>query len=254
MLFAVDIGNTNIVAGVFAGDSLVSRWRVSTDLRRMSDEYAVLIRALFEADGLSVADVHGAIVCSVVPLAQGMVCEAARKIWGIEPTIVTSDMQLGIEVRYRPRTGVGADRIANAVAAIAQYGVPAIVVDFGTATTFDAISRDGSYIGGAIAPGLEISEEALIAHTAQLPSVSLEPPSCAIGTDTISSLQSGLLYGHAGLVDGLVQRLQVELGGDCRVIATGGLAGVVARATITIEVVDMDLTLRGLKLLYERNS
>lgn len=253
MLIAIDIGNTNTVVGAFDGEVLVQRWRVGTDLRRMPDEYAALFDTLFRMADLPYAE-RVVVIGSVVPGVQAVLIEMARRYWDTEPLIVSPDLDFGIDVRYVPPQAVGADRIANAVAAIENYGTPAIVVDFGTATTFDAISRDAAYVGGAIAPGLEISQEALFSRTAQLPRIPLEPPALAIGTTTITSLQSGILYGYAGLIDGLVTRIAAELGTGVTVIGTGGLAQIVAPLTHSIEHVDQDLTLVGLRILHERNT
>lgn len=254
MLLAIDIGNTNIVAGVFAGDTLATTWRVATDDRRTPDEYGVLLESFFQARRLDIAEVRGVILCSVVPAVLSALCEAVRQYIGIEPMVLSPQLEVGIEVHYTPRSGVGADRIANAVAAIHRYGVPAVVVDFGTGTNFDVISPDGIYIGGAIAPGLEIAEQALYSHAAQLTRVPLAAPPTAIGTNTVAAVQSGLLYGYAGLVDGLVDRICRELGDGARIIATGGLAGVVAPLTRTVEHVDPDLTLIGLQIIYMQNT
>jgi type III pantothenate kinase len=252
LLLAVDIGNTNIVAGVFCGETLVRHWRLATDTRRMSDEYAVILSSLFGLASIDPVAIRGAVVCSVVPTVQAAVCNALRDTWTLEPMIISLDLDIGIEIRYTPPRAVGADRIANAVAAVRKYGAPAIIVDFGTATTFDCVDIRGAYVGGAIAPGLEISEEALIANTAQLPRVPLHAPEASVGSDTISSLQSGILFGYAGLVDGLVDRIQSELG-LAHVVATGGLATVIAPHTRTVQHIDMDLTLRGLQILHARN-
>lgn len=251
-LLAIDVGNTNTVIGVFRGDILSARWRIATDSRRMADEYAALFQSLFGLNGIMSGDIAGCILCSVVPPAQLMLQAALQTYWDIDPVVVSSTLDIGIEILYSPRQAVGADRIANAIATVRYYGTPAIVVDFGTATTFDAISSTGAYIGGAIAPGLEVSEEALFSRTAQLPRVPLQVPISAIGENTVMSLQSGLLYGHAGLVDGLVARMSEELGPGVRVIATGGLAKVIAPLTSSVQHVDVDLTLNGLYLLYHR--
>lgn len=253
MLLAIDIGNTNIVVGAFVADTIAARWRLATDPERMPDEYAVLLRALFDLRGLRPDAVDGCMICSVVPAVQSAMVETMREYWNLDPVVVTPALDTGVPVRYTPPHAVGADRIANAVAAIELYGCPCIVADFGTATTFDAISRDGAYVGGAIAPGLEVSEEALFSRTAQLPRVPLQVPETAVGSTTIESLQSGLLYGYAGLVDGLVERMRRELGPDTRAVATGGLSGVIAPLTSTLREVDVDLTLKGLAILYERN-
>jgi len=254
MLLAVDIGNTNIVAGVFDGEKLIGRWRIATDTRRTPDEHAILLESLFRSARLDIERLTGVIICDVVPPVRASVCEAVNAYWNLEPLIVSPTLDLGIPVRYMPPNAVGADRIANAVAAINRYPLPAIVVDFGTATTFDAISQEGAYVGGAIAPGLEISEEALFAHTAQLPRVSLDAPRTAVGTSTVESLRSGIMYGYAGLVDGLVERFRAELGQDACVVATGGLARTVAPHTRCVRVTEPDLTLHGLRLLYIRND
>lgn len=254
MLLTVDIGNTNIVAGVFDGDRLLTTWRIATDTHRMPDEYAVLLDGLFRLADLKPEAIDGIALCSVVPSVQATMCDAARNRWGLDPFIVSLDADLGLTVRYLPPEAVGADRLANAVATLHLYGTPAIVVDFGTATTLDAIARDGAYVGGAIAPGLKVSEEALYSHTARLPRVPLVPPGPAVGTSTTTSLQSGIIYGYAALVDGLVERFRAELGGDAWVIATGGLAGLIVPHTRTIQKTDPDLTLLGLQRLYVRNA
>jgi type III pantothenate kinase len=253
MLLAIDIGNTNTVAGAFENDALIDRWRITTDARRMPDEYAALFDTLFRMSGLR-PQFDGVVIGSVVPGVQAAIAEVVRRYWKIEPLVLSPKLDFGIEVTYTPPQAVGADRVANAAAAIHAYGTPAIVVDFGTATTFDAISRDAVYVGGAIAPGLEISQEALFSRTAQLPRIPLEAPPSAIGTTTLTSLQSGILYGYAGLVDGLVERIRASLGAETIVIATGGLAGILSPLTTTIRHVDPDLTLVGLRLLYERNT
>jgi type III pantothenate kinase len=254
MLLALDIGNTNIVAGVFAGDALVARWRLTTEARRTSDEYAVLLQSLFQASDVNSDALDGVIIASVVPAAQETLRHALEQYWHLEAMTVSHHLDIGIPVCYNPTTAVGADRLANAVAAIALYGTPAVVVDFGTATTFDVISARGEYLGGAIAPGLEISEDALLSRTAQLPRISLQAPPAAIGTSTVTSLQSGILFGYAGLVDGLVERIASELSDDVHVIATGGLATTVSPLSSRVQHVDVDLTLVGLRLIHERNS
>ena len=254
MLLAVDIGNTNPFVGVFSGDTLVHRWRLTTDAHRTADEYAILLQSLFRSADLDMRSIQGAIVCDVVPTARARLCEAIRLYLHVEPVVVSTGLDLGIDVRYHPPTAVGADRIANAVAAIERFPLPAVIVDFGTATTFDGISRDAAYLGGAIAPGIEIAVDALFAQTAQLPRAPLDPPEHAVGTSTVESLQSGSLYGYAALVDGLVERFLGELGADACVVATGGLAETVAPHTRTVQHVDTDLTLLGLRLLYHRNE
>lgn len=253
MLLAVDIGNTNIVAGVYEGEVLVAQWRLATDVHRMPDEYGALALSLFRLSGVNPGKIGGAVVAGVVPEAQTAVLEAIERFLGVRPLIVSAHLDLGIPVRYSPPGAVGADRLANAVAAVAGYGAPAVVVDFGTGTNFDVVDPGGAYAGGAIAPGLEVSMAALFSHTAQLPHVPLLAPEQAIGTSTIAALQSGIVYGYAGLVDGLVGRLSRELGHGVHVIATGGLASVIAPHAASVTHIDLDLTLAGLKLIYERN-
>lgn len=254
MLLAVDVGNTNIVAGLFAGSEVVAHWRIATDRNRMADEYGMLLRDLVERAGLSADDVDAGVLASVVPPVRTAICQAIRSYFGLEVLVVSPSLDLGIDVRYSPPHGVGADRIANAVAVVKCYGAPAVVVDFGTSTNFDVVSPDGAYVGGAIAVGIELSLEALYGRTAQLPNIALEAPRTAIGTSTVESMQSGIIYGYAGLVDGLVRRITAELGTSPHVVATGGLAGIVAPYAETVEAVDPDLTLVGLRLIYERNS
>lgn len=254
MLLALDVGNTNIVAGVFVDDALIARWRLTTEARRTADEYAVLLRSLFQAAEIDIDRLDGVIIASVVPEALQTLNQALGQYWHIEAMTVSHELDLGIQICYSPATAVGADRLANAIAAIALYGTPAIVVDFGTATTFDVISARGEYLGGAISPGLEISEDALLSRTAQLPRVPLKPPSSAIGASTVASLQSGILFGYAGLVDGMVHRISLELGDDVQVIATGGLATTVSPLAESVQHIDVDLTLVGLRMIFERNS
>lgn len=253
MLLAVDVGNTNVVLGLFRGQELQAQWRITTDARRTAQEYIVFLDALFHLENFSRSDVRGVIIGSVVPSVQAAFVEVSRTYLGRNPMLVSHDLDLGIQVHYSPPRAVGADRIANALGAIHTVGAPAIVVDFGTATTFDAIDREGGYAGGAISPGIEIAQDALFRATAQLPRISLQPPPSPIGDTTITSLQSGILFGYAGLVDSLVTRIGAVLGPDTHVVATGGLAAVVAPNTETIERVIPDLTLIGLRLLYERN-
>ncbi|HZS95041.1 MAG TPA: type III pantothenate kinase [Chloroflexota bacterium] len=251
-LLAIDVGNTNIVLGLFTGDCLVHRWRVATDSRRMPDEYAVTIAALFSLAGYDAGDVDAAIIASVVPAVESTLGAAVRTLIGREPVVVSPALDSGLKIVYSPASAVGADRIANAVETLRRYGAPAIVVDFGTATTFDAISKEGAYVGGAIAPGLEIAQEALVSRAARLTPVPLVAPPSAVGTTTIGSIQSGAIYGYAGLVDGLVRRFRSEIGDGAVVIATGGLAEIIAPHAASVQYVDPDLTLRGLRLLFER--
>lgn len=254
MLLAIDIGNTNIVFGVYHGETLIAHWRAATEARRTADEYAVLLANLFAQQELSFSNIDGCILSSVVPPLTPTFVELGERYLGTRPLVVGAGIKTGVRIRYDNPQEVGADRVVNALAAKRLYGAPAIVVDFGTATTFDCISAEGDYLGGAIAPGIGISVEALFRATARLPRIELVLPERAIGTNTVQSMQSGVLYGYVGLVEGLVRRLKKELGGQAWVIATGGLAGVIARQTPVIEAVNPDLTLEGLRLIYEMNQ
>ena len=253
MLLAIDVGNTNTTLAVFDGDIMTADWRIKTDSRRTEDEYGVLFEGLFKLNGLAFDCIDGVAISSVVPAAVSPLTKFAKTRLRVEnPFILRASEDAGIEVRYSPKTDVGADRIANAVAAHALYGGPVIVVDFGTATTFDAVGADGTYLGGAIAPGIEISVEALVARTAQLRRVQYIRPKSAVAATTVESLQSGIIFGFAGQVDGIVEKFREEIGNDARVIATGGLADLVASESKTIEEVNPLLTLQGLRLVYQR--
>jgi type III pantothenate kinase len=251
VLLAIDIGNTNIVLGLYEGETLRGHWRVATDPRRTADEYAVIVRSL--AGACQSAAVGGVAVCSVVPAVTPALLEMSRSHLGQEPLVLGPDTYAGIDIEYDSPHDVGPDRIANAVAAYEKYGGPTIVADFGTATTYDAVSAGGAFLGGAIAPGIGISIEALFQRAARLGRVPLKRPSGAIGRTTAGCLQSGIIFGFAGQADAMVRRIAEEIGGRPRVIATGGLAGLVAEATSTIELVDPMLTLDGLKLIYGRS-
>ncbi|MGB9300964.1 MAG: type III pantothenate kinase [Anaerolineae bacterium] len=252
-VLAIDIGNTNIVLGVYRGEELIAYWRMSTSPHRMPDELAVLITSFFTYRGLSFHEIDDGILSCVVPPLLPVFEEFCERYMGVEPLIVEPGTKTGMRILYDNPQEVGADRIVNAVAAKALYGTPLIVIDFGTATTFDVISKEGDYLGGAIAPGVTVAGEALVQRTAKLPRVELVVPPRAIGRNTISSMQSGIMYGYIGLVEGMVVRIKKELGDGSRVIATGGLADHIARYTSAIETVDHNLTLKGLKLLYELN-
>ncbi len=256
MLLAVDVGNTNIVLGVYRGvgeaAELVGDWRIRTDRERTTDEHGMLVKHLLEHRGLTLTDVHHVAISSVVPTMNETLAELSRRYLRTEPFFVGPNTETGICIHYQPASDVGADRICNAIGAFARYGGPAIVVDFGTATTFDAIASNGDYLGGAIIPGIGISMDALFRQAARLYRVELVAPPRAIGTNTVHAMQSGLVFGYAGQTDAMVDRFRQELGGQARVIATGGLAELIHKESRTIEVVDELVTLEGLRLLFER--
>ncbi len=253
MLLAIDIGNSNVVFGVFDGDRLREHWRVGTNTQITSDEYAMIVKDLFSLGGLDFERIDGVIISTVVPPLLPIMAAMSRKYFRLEPMVVTSELRTGITLRYDNPREIGADRIVNAAAAFRLYGGPLIIVDFGTATTFCAITKAGEYLGGAIVPGVKISAEALYQRAAKLPRVELAKPPTVIGRDTITAMQAGILYGYAGLVDGIVKRMKKEFAVDARVIATGGLAELVAPETSSVSEVRPNLTLEGLRLLYEIN-
>jgi type III pantothenate kinase len=254
MLLTIDVGNTNVVFGVFQGDKLQASWRAETDVYRMPDEYAMFLKNLLDLRGLSFGDLTGCIIASVVPPLTGIMQEIAHDYLGQAALIVGTGINSGVRIRTDNPAEVGADRIVNALAAHRLYGGPCVVIDFGTATTFDAVSREGDYLGGAIAPGVATAAEALFLRAAKLPRIELVAPPRVIGTNTTHSMQSGVMFGYVGLVEGLVARFRKEMGPDMKVIATGGLAPVIARETKIIEIVNSDLTLQGLHMIYELNQ
>lgn len=253
MLLCIDIGNTHIKLGLFDGDRVAAHWRIATDRSRLAAEYAMLLLDLLEADGLRREQIDGCVLSSVVPVLGQEWAELARRYLAIEPVIVGPNVHMDMPVRTDYPAEVGPDLIVNALAARRLYGAPVIVVGFGTATTFSVIARDGGFEGVAIAPGVAAGAEALFRFAAQLPQVALSRPPHATGKNTIHSMQSGLVFGFAGLVEGLVRRLRAEWGEDARVVATGGLAGLIAAETPIIEAVEPELTLIGLRLVYEMN-
>jgi len=254
MILAIDVGNTQTVIGLFESDVLGGHWRIATDAQATADELRVKIGGLLESEGLSWADVERVIVSSVVPRLTDAYDGAARKATGAAPMTVGPGLKTGLPIRYDNPHEVGADRIVNGVAAVAAFGAPVIVVDFGTATTIDVIDSDGAYLGGAIAPGVETSAEALFSRAARLSKVDLEDPGTVIGRNTRTSVQAGLILGEAAMVDGLVRRAWSELGYETPVVATGGLAERMAPLCETISDVDADLTLKGLMLVHLRNA
>lgn len=252
MLLAIDVGNTNIVVGIYDGPDLLDDWRLATDSQRMPDEYAMLLQNLLAYRGLSIGAVKHVILSSVVPILVTTFKEMSEKYFRVAPLVIGPGIKTGVKILFENPKEVGADRVVNALAAVRLYGGPCIVVDFGTATTFDAISEEGHYLGGAISPGIGVASDALFKSAAKLPRVELVRPKSAIGKNTIASMQSGILYGYVGLVEGLINRFFQEMG-RARVIATGGLAEVIAKETAMIDVVNQRLTLEGLRLIYDLN-
>jgi len=253
MVLVIDVGNTNTVLGLMQGTEVVQTFRISTG-DRTTDELGVLVLQLIQHRGVTAADIEGAICSSVVPSVLFTLVKAVRRYLDVELLIVGRKLKTGIRIRTDNPREVGADRIVNSVAALERWGGPVVIVDFGTATTFDCVTASGDYVGGAIAPGFKISEEALFSKTAQLPRVEVAKPPRAIGTNTVHAMQSGLFWGYVGLVDSLAERCRTELSPDARVVATGGMSNLLALESRTIDEVDPWLTLRGLALLYDRNT
>lgn len=251
MLFVIDVGNTNTVLGVFKGEELIKHWRVQTHHGSTSDEHGILVRELFRFAELNPKEVEHAILSCVVPPMERSLVAMVRSYFGVTPLVVGESVQPSMPVLYENPKDVGADRLVNAVAAWQRHQTSLVVVDFGTATTFDAITEEGAYMGGAIAPGVTISSEALFQRASKLPRVEMARPPSVIGQTTVTSIQSGLLYGYTGLVREIVGRMKAELGPQTRVVATGGLAEFIARETDIIDEVDQFLTLTGLRLIFE---
>jgi len=253
MLLTIDIGNTNLTLGLYEGETLGPRWRLATVHERMPDEYGLQFLGLLQHSGNTPSDLTGICLASVVPPLTGKIIEACQRFLGMDPLVVDAGVKTGVRIRYEDPRAVGADRIVDAAAVQALYKGPACVVDFGTATTFDAISAEGDYLGGAIAPGIGIAAEALFLRTAKLPRVDLQRPPNVIGRNTTHAMQSGLLFGYVSLVEGMVARFQVELGSAMKVIATGGLAEIVAKETNVIDIIAPWLTLDGLRIVWNLN-
>jgi type III pantothenate kinase len=253
MLLTIDIGNTNITIGLYDGEVPGPHWRLATDHERMPDEYGLQLLGLLDHAGRKPVELTGICLASVVPPLTGKIVEACRQYTGLEPLVVDAGVKTGVRIRYEDPRAVGADRIVDAAAVQRLYGGPACVVDFGTATTFDAISTEGDYLGGAIAPGIGIAAEALYLRTAKLSRVELQPPPNVIGRNTPHAMQSGLIYGYVSLVEGMVARFRKELGPAMKVIATGGLAEIIARETDVLEILAPWLTLDGLQIIWTLN-
>jgi type III pantothenate kinase len=254
MLLAIDIGNTNIKIGIFDGDELTATWNLATGIHRTSDEYGGVLLNLMERKKVSPSKITGASLCSVVPPLLPEFVELCRKYLNSKPLVVEAGVKTGMRIRLDNPREVGSDRVVDAVAAQHLYGKPLIIVDFGTATTFSVVSQEGDYLGGAIAPGIIIATEALYTHTAALPRIRLSHPEQTIGRNTIAAMQSGIIFGHVGLIEGMIKRIEQELGSKAKVIATGGQAYFLAQEIPAIEIVNPDLTLIGLRLIYEMNK
>lgn len=268
MLLTIDIGNTAVTIGVFREggaaevssngaspvERLVTTLRVATDSRRLADEYGILLKNLLEFRGITTADITAACICSVVPPLTGMFEDLCRRFFGVTPLQVTSQIDLGMPIRYDNPRDVGADRIVDAVAAVELYGAPMIVVDLGTATVFDAVSRDREYLGGAIAPGINLSADALYYNTSQLRRVELVAPTEAVGRNTTMALQSGIVLGYAGLVTAMVDRFKSEIGADAKVVGTGGLVTVISDHAPVFDDINQELTLVGLDIIFRKNA
>jgi type III pantothenate kinase len=254
MLLAIDIGNTNIKIGIFDGDELKATWNIATGIHRTADEYGGVLLSLMERKKVSPSKITGIALCSVVPPLLPAFVELCRKYLDSEPLVVEAGVKTGMRIRLDNPREVGSDRVVDAVAAQHLYGKPLIIVDLGTATTFSVVSQEGDYLGGAIAPGVVIATEALYTRTAALPRIRLSRPEQAIGSNTVAAMQSGIIFGHVGLIEGMIRRIEQELGSKAKVIATGGQAYFLAQEMPVIQIVNPDLTLIGLRLIYEMNK
>ena len=254
MLLAIDVGNSNNVIGLFSGDKLLTHWRIRTEWTRTSDEYWVLIKEFILLNDVDVDIIDDIIIACVVPPLVPILKDMSRKYFSCDPLIVGPGIKTGISILYKNPAEVGADRIVNSVAAFEKYGGPLIIVDFGTATTFDVVSEKGEYLGGSIFPGVQISLEALFKNTAKLPRVDMTYPDKVIGKSTVESLRSGAVYGFSGMVEALVKQIKSELGQNARVIATGGIVDWIVTKTTVIDTIDPFLTLDRLRIIYEKNQ
>lgn len=253
MLLAFDVGNTTIAIGLFRGRKLVKSWKIETDTDKTADEYGALLLNLMQVSGVSAGKLTGAIISSVVPPLTPVIEEVCRVYFGTTASVVGPGLKTGMPILYETPLEVGADRITASVAAFEKYGGPLIVLDFGTATTFDAVSAKGEYLGGAIAPGVRISAEALYLKTAKLPRIEIRKPKRAIGRTTVASMQSGLYFGYIGMVTRMIEEIRKELGAEARVVATGGFGGQIASELPAIEAYEPDLVLEGLRIIHDRN-
>jgi type III pantothenate kinase len=253
MLLTIDIGNTNLTLGLYEGEKLGAHWRLATDHNRMPDEYGLQFLGLLQNAGKTLKDIQGISLASVVPPLTGRVVQACREYLKQEPLVVDAGVKTGIKIRYEDPKTVGADRVCDAVAVMKFYGGPACVVDFGTATTFNAITKEGEYLGGAITAGVNLAAESLFTRAAKLPRIDLQRPPSVIGRNTIHAMQSGLLFGYVSMVEGMVARFRSELGSDMKVIATGGMAEVIAKETQVVNFIAPWLTLDGLRMIWELN-
>jgi len=254
MLLTIDIGNTNLTLGLYSGETIGPHWRLATDHARMPDEYGLQFLALLERAKCAEDCLTGIVLASVVPQLTGRVVQACKEYFQIEPLVVDTGVKTGIRILYEDPKAVGADRVADAVAVMKLYGGPACVIDFGTATTFNAVTKEGDYLGGAITAGVNLAAEALYTRAAKLPRMDLQRPPSVIGRNTVHAMQSGLLFGYVSMVEGMVERFRSELGSDMKVVATGGLAEVVAKETKVIEIIAPWLTLDGLRIIWELNQ
>ncbi|MDD3271207.1 MAG: type III pantothenate kinase [Syntrophomonadaceae bacterium] len=253
MILVFDVGNTNMVIGVYQEDKILTHWRIRTDTLRTCDEYGMIIKALFDYQQIEMKKVKAVVISSVVPSLMLELEGLSHKYFSCRPLVIGPGIKTGLAIKYENPREVGADRVVNAVAAYHKYGGPLIIVDFGTATTFCVVNEQGEYLGGAIAPGIAVASEALVAKAAKLPRVELIKPRSLIGRNTVASMQAGIIYGFVGQVEGIISRMKKEIEGPCKVVATGGLARVIAEETDAIEIVDDFLTLEGLRLIYEIN-
>jgi type III pantothenate kinase len=253
MLLTIDLGNTNLTIGLYDGETLAHHWRLATDQARMPDEYGLQLLGLLQHAGKNIKDLIGVSLSSVVPPLTGRVIQACREYLKQEPLVVDTGVRTGVRIRYEDPKAVGADRVCDAVAVMRLYGGPACIIDFGTATTFNALTKEGDYLGGAITAGINLAAEALYTHAAKLPRIDLQRPPSVIGRNTTHAMQSGLIFGYVAMTEGMVARFREELGPEMKVIATGGLAGLIAKETRVIQVHAPWLTLDGLRIIWELN-